>query len=235
MEKLTHRQQEFLSRFLDLYREERDNLHYTVVARRLGVGNVTAYEMLRLLEQRGLVEATYQLPEEPRGPGRATVLFRPTPLAARLLDQLAGGNADAEEWETVKARILRQLEAGKPRGYETLLAELLARAPDQCSELTYAAEMIATIILTLCSLQERIKTQGLLRRLRALLGAGDLELSVLAGLSMGLSIVEGVNRQVADLLLTQSERLQSTVLALSAENRRRLASCTREALRIVEW
>jgi hypothetical protein len=233
MNKLTHRQQEFLSRFLDLYREGHDALHYTVVAKRLGVGNVSAYEMLRLLEQRGLVEATYHLPAEPRGPGRAAVLFRPTPLAGQLFDQLAGDNADAGEWETIKGRILRQLEAGKPNGYETLVAELLTHAPGQRSGLVYAAEMIATTILTLSSLGERARARGLLRRLKALVELGDLDLGALAGLSIGLSIVEGVNRSVADFLLTHSKRLQSTILALSVENRRRLAAFTREVLQIV--
>ncbi|HID63423.1 MAG TPA: Lrp/AsnC family transcriptional regulator, partial [Anaerolineae bacterium] len=36
--KLTGRQKMFLSRFLDLYREAEEPLHYTVVAERLGVG-----------------------------------------------------------------------------------------------------------------------------------------------------------------------------------------------------
>jgi len=233
MEKLTRRQQEFLGQFLDLYRKEHDALHYTEVAKRLGIGNVTAYEMLRLLERHGLVEAQYQLPTKPRGPGRAAVSFRPTPVGERLFAQLAVDNADSGEWETAKERILRQLESSKPEGYETLLAELLVRAPGQRSGLINAAETIATIIVTLCSLPERTKARGLLHQLEKLIGPGGLELGALAGLSMGLSIVDGVSRQVADLLLSCSEELQSTSLPLSAENRQRLATFTRETIQIV--
>lgn len=233
MKTLTHRQREFLSQFLDLYRQERDALHYPVVARHLGVGNVSAFEMLRLLEQRGLVEAVYQLPEL-RSPGRARVLFRPTPLTTQLFVQLAGDNADEEEWEVVKARILGQLEAGKPEGYETLLSELLARAPERRSKLVYGAEMIATIILTLYSMPERAVALRLSRWLKALLAPDDSDLGILAGLSLGLSVVQGVNQQIADSLLTELERLQATLLALSAENRRRLLFFVRDALQIVE-
>jgi hypothetical protein len=48
--KLTRRQQQFLSQFLDFYHEEEQPIHYPDLADRLGIGNVTAYEMLRLLE-----------------------------------------------------------------------------------------------------------------------------------------------------------------------------------------
>ena len=47
--KLTHRQQQFLGQFLDIYREMEHSVHYVVVAKRLGLSHVTAYEMLRLL------------------------------------------------------------------------------------------------------------------------------------------------------------------------------------------
>jgi len=46
--KLTGRQQAFLGDFLDLYREERDSLHYTAVAERLG--------LVRFVGRRGEME-----------------------------------------------------------------------------------------------------------------------------------------------------------------------------------
>ena len=48
--KLTRRQHQFLSQFLDFYHEVEQPIHYPDLADRLGIGNVTAYEMLRLLE-----------------------------------------------------------------------------------------------------------------------------------------------------------------------------------------
>ena len=63
--KLTGRQQDFLNKFLDLYREADHPLHYAVLADRVGVTKITAYEMLRLLEERGLavVPVPQWLPE----------------------------------------------------------------------------------------------------------------------------------------------------------------------------
>jgi len=40
---------------------------------------MTAYDMLRLLEERGLVTSEYVLPEQ--GPGRSMIVFRPTAKA----------------------------------------------------------------------------------------------------------------------------------------------------------
>lgn len=55
--KLPPRQREFLSRLLDLYREAEAPVRYASVARALEVSPVTAYEMLRLLEDKGLVRS----------------------------------------------------------------------------------------------------------------------------------------------------------------------------------
>jgi predicted ArsR family transcriptional regulator len=76
--RLTYRQQQFLRQFLDLFQEMRRPVHYAAIAERLGVGKVTAYEMLRLLEERGLVAVEYQTNPDKHGPGRPSVFFYPT-------------------------------------------------------------------------------------------------------------------------------------------------------------
>jgi DNA-binding IclR family transcriptional regulator len=59
--KLTGRQKAFLAKFLELYRQAQKPLHYTDVAAAVGVAKITAYDMLRLLEKRGLVRSEYVL------------------------------------------------------------------------------------------------------------------------------------------------------------------------------
>ena len=233
MKKLTRRQQEFLSKFLDLYTEGQDPLHYSTVAEHMGVGNVSAYEMLRLLEEHGLVEAQYQLPANLRGPGRASVVFRPTPLAAQELTRLAGRDVNRREWEAAKEHILKQLETGKAEDYEALLEELLARMPEQHSPVIYGAEMITAIILGLKSLCTTAEARGLEKRLKEIGNLGELGLGALAGLGMGLSMVERVNRRLASLLLGEAGRFQAILSEASEENRRRLTDFAREVVRLV--
>jgi len=59
--KLTPRQQAFLDKLFELYRESNGPIHYTVVAERLGVNKFSAYDMLKLLEKKGVAGSSYVL------------------------------------------------------------------------------------------------------------------------------------------------------------------------------
>jgi len=229
--KLTGRQQAFLSDFLDLYREEEDSLHYTAVAERLGIGRITAYDMLRLLEEKGLVTSEYVMPRS--GPGRSTIVFRPTEQGEALMRQLAGETWDREEWETVKAHILKALQAGPGAGYEPLLEEILTRLPERKSPLVYTAEMVTAVILSLRQVRETVPTSKLWEQLRDLGLPEDVGLNALGGVAVGLSLVEQANRRLTLKLLASTRQYQDYLANLSTESRRRLSEFTAEVMRIV--
>lgn len=234
MKPLTRRQQEFLSKFLDLYNKEDEPIHYSTLADHIGVGKVTAYEMLRLLEDRGLVEVEYYRPEDQSGPGRASVVFRPTHLAESTLTELAGSDWNEEEWEQAKARILEELKAGRAGGYEILMDEILERLDKRRSPILYLSEMVTASILGLYSVKDEADVRGLRAILRDIGLPGEIGLGALAGLSAGLSLVEHANRRVASVLLRHVHRYQQTLSDLSVENRRRLAEFTKDVLEIVD-
>jgi len=232
--KLTGRQRAFLSTFLDLYREAQEPLHYTAVAQQLGVSKITAYDMLRLLEKRGLVQSQYVLRGEGQGAGRSSIVFRPTPQADALFAELAGEAVGQGEWEAVKTRILETLRTGKGTDYEGLLEEILARLPQQQSPMLYAAEMITAVILSLHQLREDASAAGLLDKLRALGLPGEAGLRAMAGLALGLSFAERINRRLISLLLSYTGRYQEILSRLSAENLQRLSNFAGEVMKIVE-
>lgn len=231
--KLTRRQQEFLSKILDLYQEMDGPIHYVALAERLGVGNVTAYEMLRLLEERGLVEAEYHLPEGDRGPGRSTVLFSPTPKAERALQRLNGNSTSENDWEGIKKQILSQLKEHQAASYETFLDELLSRLPDQHSPLVFLTEMNTAIILALHSLQERAETLDPLKKLNRIGLPGEIDLSALTGIGLSLPLVEQINQKISSGLSAQAGRYQAGLAQLSEEKQRLLSEFTRRISRIV--
>jgi len=230
--KLTGRQRDFLNQFLDLYREGERPLHYSTVAEHLGVSPMTAYDMLRLLEERGLVTSEYVLPEG-RGRGRSNVVFSPTPRAAQIMAELAGEAWDREEWAAVKAHILQALREGKGTDYQDLLEEILLRLPEQKSPMLYATEMITAVLLSLHQLKEA-KAGDLSERLEALGLPGEVGLQALAGLTMGLTFAERANRRITSLLLLYSRKYQDHLTRLSGENKRRLSEFTQEVMRIIE-
>ena len=53
--KLTRRQEEFIKNLVDLNQEFNGPIHYSVLAERLGVSPFTAYDMLCMLEEKGVV------------------------------------------------------------------------------------------------------------------------------------------------------------------------------------
>ncbi len=230
--KLTGRQRQFLNSFLDLYRETRQPLHYSAVAERLGVSAMTAYDMLRLLEERGLLASEYVLPEQ--GPGRSIIVFRPTGKATALMAQLAGEGWDGEEWEGVKERILQALREGRGTDYQGLQEEILLRIPERKSPMLYGAEMITAVILSLHQLREDASAAGLFDRLRALGLPGEAGLRALAGLALGLSFAERINRRLISLLLSYTGRYQEILSRLSTENLQRLSNFVGEVMKIVE-
>ena len=75
--KLTRRQEKFIQKMIELKHEFACPIHYSLLAKRLGVSPFTAYDMLCLLEEKGYVTSEYQLPADKSGPGRAERLLLP--------------------------------------------------------------------------------------------------------------------------------------------------------------
>jgi hypothetical protein len=231
--KLTHRQQQFLSQFLDIYQEMKQSVHYGVVAERLGIGKVTAYEMLRLLEEHGLVRAEYQPNPEQHGPGRAPVLFYPTRQGDQLINGLAGPAANQDDWAQVKEQILQNLRDGKSGDYDELLSKLLAHMPESHSPLVFAAELITSMLLTLASIQDIPEIKAIMKQLRRIGLPQEIGLSVMSGIGMILSVFEQTRRRSTTILLTQVKRYEEVLSQLSEDSQRQLSEFTREVIRLI--
>jgi DNA-binding MarR family transcriptional regulator len=231
--KLSYRQQQFLSQFLELYREMDQPVHYGTLAERLGVGKVTVYEMLRLLEERGLVRSEYQSNLNQHGPGRPSVLFYPTAEGDRLIQNLAGDADNQENWKAVKEQILQQLRAGKAAGYEELLSDLLARIPERRSPLIFVTELVTAVILMLDTIQEAPEIRRLIEQLYHIGLPKEFGLSVLSGIAMFLSVLERANRRFSTLLLAQINRYENALAQLNEENRQQVSEFTREVVHIL--
>ncbi len=231
---LTRRQQQFLSQFLDIFRECGGLIHYADIAERLGIGRVTAYEMLRLLEERGLVQSDFHLPEDKHSPGRAIVLFSPTVKAEQLVQELVGETPDNEDWKEIKNHIMEQLRQGKTARYNALLNDLLVRVPERDGSLIYMAEMTTALLLTLRTYLEGSRGQEIKEQLGQIGLPGELGLSALAGMGMALGLMEQVNRRTATFLLSESSKYQRIFSELTEDNRRRLGNLAREVFQIIK-
>lgn len=229
--KLSSRQQDFLSRLLDLYREARAPVRYADVARALDVSPVTAYEMLRLLEEKRLVRSETVRPQGHRG--RSVVVFSPTEKALALLVELTVDALDEREWEESKANILQALENEKGTDYQGLLNELLLRIPERKSPLLFAADMVTAIILVFYELRDTAAARRIFPRLRWLGPPGWAVLYSLAGFSLALSLVEKANRRATSLLLSYSRQFREHLDHLTGGEKVRLSDFVYDVLRAI--
>ncbi|MDX9774722.1 MAG: hypothetical protein RBT40_02075 [Petrimonas sp.] len=214
--KLTFRQKAFLSKLLDVYREMKEPLHYSVIAERLGVSNSTAYDMFKLLEQKGMITSHYATPKVSAGPGRSNVLFSPTNKTEELFSNLAGNSQQRGEWEDVKVRILAGLEKGQASGYQDVIQELLTMIPEAKSSLVQCAEVITALLLSLKESRQELETQGPINNLLAA-PASKLRMSILGGLILGLSMANNQARRALDLS-KYTEKYEASLQELSKEN-----------------
>jgi DNA-binding PadR family transcriptional regulator len=229
--KLSSRQQDFLSRLLDLYREARAPVRYADVARALDVSPVTAYEMLRLLEEKRLVRSETVRPQGHRG--RSVVVFSPTEKALALLAELTVDPLDEREWEESKANILQALEHAKGTDYQDLLDELLLRIPERNSALLFVADMVTAIILVFYELRDTAAARRIFPTLRWLGPPGWAVLYSLAGFSLALSLVEKANRRATSLLLSYSMQFREHLDNLTGGEKVRLSDFVYEVLRAI--
>ncbi|MEJ2571663.1 MAG: hypothetical protein P8Y98_14110 [Anaerolineales bacterium] len=223
--KLTRRQTDFIDKLLELYRESANPIHYSEIASKLGVSDITAYDMLRLLEEKGLATSHYELPDKKAGPGRSKITFAPTSLAHHLMGDLAGDAQGAAGWEAVKERALAKLKESSFE-VEELIQEVLARVPPEGrGPLHYCVE-----IMTIISLRLR-RSSGrslLLEFLPDILPSADeasrANLNLLGGFALGILVCENSNDPVWNReLLEHVKRYQANVIEMNAKDHRKLA------------
>ena len=184
--KLTRRQEEFVRSLLDLYGELQEPFHYSELAERLGVSRFTAYDMLRVLEEKGIVASQYQLDEERSGPGRSAVMYEPTARARRILADVFGDRS-RDDWQAITARLMEQVQRGE-LGDADLAREMLARTPpDEPPTLRYCIEVMTVVALRL---QRKAARPRLVAQAQMLLTGSDqncrVGLSLLGGFAMGV-------------------------------------------------
>jgi hypothetical protein len=227
MMKLTPRQQTFLDNLFELYREFKGPVHYSVVAHKLGVNKFSAYDMLKVLEKKGVAASDYILNDDQAGPGRSQVVFYPTHKAAEFLTQLREEMRYNADWQRFKENILGRLRETRQANSTEAVQEALSNLPDPKAPLNYCAAMISVLLLNM----ERLRDDNLTPLLEALSTRGQIGLATLAGLSLGSSLTGNTNdKSLSEKLLTHTQRFQSQLAELSDESVNKLSAFLNDAM-----
>jgi hypothetical protein len=233
---LTPRQQTFLDKLFDLYREFDGPVHYSLVAERLGVNKFSAYDMLKLLEKKGVAASSYVLSRDNTGPGRSMVVFYPTHKAARFLTQLSHEVLGGDEWHQTKERLLQRLRETQESNYAETVRELLADLPDVKTPLIYCTEMIGVLLLNLAHARKQadeLLPSGMLTNLTA---QNEVGLGTLAGFSLG-SLMSNQSRDPSSVskLVSHTRNFQTYLGELSEDSISRLTNFLQDALNTFEY
>ena len=233
---LTPRQQLFLDKLFDLYRETEGPVHYSTVAKRLGVNKFSAYDMLKLLEEKGVVASTYVLRDANSGPGRSMVVFHPTREAIRYLTQLKYEVFSLDEWYQIKENLLQKFRQTQDSGYGKAARDILTHLPDVKTPLAYCTEMVGVLLLNLAQVSRQADRTAIYRLLKSLVADGEIGLGALAGFSLGslLSSQSEDDPSLPDKLMNHTRQFQDHLGHMSEESILRLNSFLKDALKVFE-
>lgn len=232
---LTPRQQAFLDALFDLYCELGGPVHYTVVAKRLGVNRFSAYDMLRLLEEKGVVASSYTLKDEHSGPGRTMVMFYPTNKATKYLTQLRDQVGSRDDWYQTRQRLLNQLRQAKEGSYNKALRDILAHLPNVKTPLAYCTEMLSVLLLNMAQASQKAGQLFSYGPLSSMVVEGQAGLGALAGFGLGsLMSCHADDPSLADKLARHIREFQTQLGELSEESINRLTSYAQDALKLLE-
>jgi hypothetical protein len=218
--KLTRRQEEFIENLIDLGRELDGPIHYSLLAERLGVSPFTAYDMLCLLEEKGVVTSEYRLAEGKSGPGRAERLFLPADSLAdrreRFASKMALASIDEAELNQFVLDKLRQGDFPNRELAEGVLARIPPEGPE---EIRYCVEVMTVVAIRL---RERIGQHVLFTYLPQILSADNpnpqANLTLLGGLAFGLLVQqEATDQEWSQMLLEHAQHYQNLVIQMAPE------------------
>jgi DNA-binding MarR family transcriptional regulator len=229
---LTNRQRAFLEKLLDVYHiHHRESVHYTTLARALGVANSTAYEMLKALEQKGYVSSEYHLPDRPVAGGRSMVRFRPTMKGLRMFRHLAGEDIRNREWDGIKDKVFARLSAEGLPGDNELLSELLGAIPQSEDPLSYCGRVIAASLVSMRGhVANRVQQLAIFREMVAGEKWALDALDLLPGFAIGFaSALSGGSARLTSLA-ESVKRYQKYLQQMDEETRRRLLRFSREMM-----
>ncbi|MCL7451535.1 MAG: hypothetical protein M8467_00620 [Anaerolineae bacterium] len=234
--RLTARQKAFLNKLWELYQEHKAPVHYSAVAKKLGVSRFSAYDMLKVLEKKGFAASSYSLAAGHSGPGRSMVVFAPTAEASAVLAPVAATTEVSEEWQTVREVVLNRLRSARETSYREALSDFLSRLPEANAPLTFCTEMVGALLLNMQRAKGRAAGLNPFRALAALRSGGSSGLETLAGLSVGatLSAEDENGRSLTQRLLEHAQRYQANLGRLSEEARSLLVQFLEDALEALD-
>ncbi|MDI3534771.1 MAG: hypothetical protein PWQ82_1136 [Thermosediminibacterales bacterium] len=221
---LTNRRKDFLKVILDEYQRTKTPVHYVTVAERLGISKWTAYDVMKQLEEKGFLEAEYQVSDE-RTPGRSVILFVPTKKSKQVFKN-EENHIQIKQWPEVRQNLLNRYYAYKKYKSKEIIENTLKEMA--FIELPFLFSAYTVALFTLHLLSFEIKNFNYIREVVSVAPTPETGLIFFTGAVLGvlLKTSSGDNTHLKDFI----NRFQHYLKEISYHEKKILADFLKETL-----
>ncbi|WP_066304780.1 helix-turn-helix domain-containing protein [Bacillus sp. FJAT-29814] len=153
---ITKRRREFLDHIYRQYNKTSLPVHYSEVAEAIGVSKWTAYDVLKELENQGLVKRTYAMNENEAG--RSMVVFSPTELAETFFQKERREISNLEEWNNIHNQVIKAVKNPQNLPLREAINQTIHLMKDVEVKLEFCAYFLSILLLYLNSLGKQVKS-----------------------------------------------------------------------------
>jgi predicted transcriptional regulator len=209
---LTKRRREFLDQICRQYHTTNLPVHYSEVAEAIGVSKWTAYDVLKTLENQGLLKRTYSTNENETG--RSVVVFSPTDLAESMFQKERREITNTDEWNTIHTHVKAVIESHQTLPLIEAINHILYEMKKVDVKLEFCAYFLCVLILYLNSLGKPVKdlTVNMVHASKEPL----VQLTVFVGAVVGM-IIQSVSEELSPEMITLVQQFFNNVDQLTPD------------------
>jgi DNA-binding Lrp family transcriptional regulator len=213
--KLTGRQQDFLNTINQLYGQFKRPVHYSEVADQLGVSKWTAYDVMKQLNELGILDVTYIVRND-NMPGRSTVGFIPIKMGC-------GSAATSDDkWKLIEESLLARIRKAKHEDRNRILEDIIEEISHLDDSLVLCAYTIALLMVDLGDELKKEEINDSLKEIAKMKIKAELKLSILIGLLIGQAMKKGKNKPMIQNIMQYINKLQHNISDISVEQQNML-------------
>ncbi|PLS17395.1 transscriptional regulator [Bacillus sp. M6-12] len=220
--KLTNRRKQFLEVIVHMYSETNEPIHYSEIAKSIGVSKWTAYDVLKELEKQDFLERSYTVNQHETG--RSIILYTPTEKSKILFEKNRHSLSNEEEWQQIKNEVIgfvnKAGEAEKPIGP---LFNTLAKAE---LKVELCAYFIGVLLVYLNREGKRI--QELTINLINVSNTPVIKLTAFVGAVIGM-IIESASEEISPEMVQLVKQFTATLEELNRQEMLYLLDLIKEA------
>lgn len=229
---ITQRQKEFLIKIKQLYEKSNSPVHYITVAKKFGISKWSAYEMLKVLREKGFLATKYIVSPVEKNPGRSMVFFIPTKITGEILTKKEQISNQLEEWYQTREYLLQIFKNLKKTSPKKVIDELLEKIPKIEMPIIFSAYIIT--LLVVCLKTFSTKSIQLIKKNILFTSKPEIALTMFAGTVLGSVLKTATNFNLIDQITIYIKQFQDRIGEINFKEKTLLVDFLKESLKAIK-